>query len=337
MALPPVLANLAAPIMCAPMFIVSSPELVIAQCRAGLVGALPALNARPRPHGEWLARIKASLAARDAAHPDRPAAPYAINQIAHRSNDRRAADTATLVEHRVPIVIISLAADRAIVDAVHGYGGLVLNDVISDRHARKAIDNGCDGLIAVAAGAGGHTGKISPFALIEEIRVWWDGPLALSGAIASGRGVLAAQALGADLAYIGSAFIATDEATADDDYKVMVTRATSADIVTTDYFSGVPANFLAGSIARSGLDPERLVRDPAKRPTSVRPATPIAPGATSGVAAMVSATSRPSNRRPRALGNSSLNTMPRAPAWRHCTESAPTLRQEHSHGSRTQG
>jgi len=266
------LANLTAPIMCAPMFIVSSPELVIAQCRAGLVGALPALNARPQAQlGAWIARIKAALAAHEAAHPGRPAAPYAINQIAHRSNDRLASDTDTLVEHRVPIVIISLAADRAIVDAVHGYGGLVFNDVISDRHARNAIANGCDGLIAVAAGAGGHTGKVSPFALVEEIRAWWDGPLALSGAIASGRGVLAAQALGADLAYVGSAFIATDEAHAEPAYKAMVTQASSADIVTTDYFSGVPANFLAGSIARSGLDPEHLVRDPAMA-TNVSPA-----------------------------------------------------------------
>lgn len=265
MPLPPQFDRLGAPIMAAPMFIVSSPELVIAQCTAGIVGAMPALNARPQAQlGAWISQIREALAAHDAAHPQAPAAPFAINQIAHPSNDRLAADTATIVEHRVPIVIISLYADRAIVDAVHGYGGLVFNDVISDRQARKAIANGCDGLIAVAAGAGGHTGRVSPFALIDEIRAWWDGPLALSGAIASGRAVFAALAAGADLAYIGSPFIATEEANALPEYKALVTQATSADIVTTDYFSGVPANFLAGSITRAGLDPARLVRDPDK-------------------------------------------------------------------------
>ena len=264
MALPALLQQLAAPIVCAPMFIVSSPELLIAQCRAGLVGSMPALNARTSAELEaWLTRIDAALG------PD--AAPYAINQIAHRTNDRLAEDTATIVRHRVPLVVISLAADRAIVDAVHGYGGLVFNDVISDRQARKAIDNGCDGLIAVCAGAGGHTGNLSPFALVAEIRAWWSGPLALSGAIANGRAVLAAEVMGADLAYLGSPFIATEEANALPEYKALVQAATSADIVTTDYFSGVPANFLAGSIARAGLDPAALRRS-AEKQTDVSPA-----------------------------------------------------------------
>jgi len=263
MSLPALFAPLRAPVMAAPMFIVSTPALVIAQCRAGIVGSMPALNARTDVQLDaWLGDIRAALGAHDA--------PFAINQIAHRSNDRLARDTELIVQHRVPIVIISLSADRDIVDAVHGYGGLVFNDVISDRHARKAIDNGCDGLIAVAAGAGGHTGNVSPFALVEEIRSWWDGPLALSGAIATGRSVLAALAAGADLAYIGTPFIATLEANAVDEYKAMVTAARSADIVTTDYFSGVPANFLAGSIARAGLDPRALRRDPGQA-TNVSP------------------------------------------------------------------
>lgn len=271
MSLPALFERLAAPVVAAPMFIVSSPELVVAQCTSGIVGSMPALNARPQAAlGDWIAQIEAGLAAHDAAHPDRPAAPFAINQIAHPSNDRLGEDTATIVEHEVPIVIISLYADREIVDAVHDYGGLVFNDVISDRHARKAIDNGCDGLIAVAAGAGGHTGRVSPFALVEEIRSWWDGPLILGGAIATGRAVLAAEVMGADLAYVGSPFIATEEAHAVPEYKALVAEATSADIVTTDYFSGVPANFLAGSIERAGLDPKNLVRDPDKR-TNVSP------------------------------------------------------------------
>lgn len=262
MALPAIFEQLAAPIVCAPLFIVSSPELVIAQCSAGLVGSMPALNARTNAQlDEWLTRINAALAAH--AGP-RAAAPYAINQIAHRTNDRLAADTEVIVHHRVPLVIISLAADRTIVDAVHAYGGLVFNDVISDRQARKAVDNGCDGIIAVGAGAGGHTGNLSPFALIEEIRAWWNGPLALAGAIASGRAVLAAQVMGADLAYIGSPFIATEEANALPEYKALVQRATSADILTTDYFSGVPANFLRDSIIRAGLEPSNLKRDTAK-------------------------------------------------------------------------
>ncbi len=265
MTLPKQFASLRAPVMAAPMFIVSSPALVIAQCQAGIVGSMPALNARSDSQlDEWLAHIAATLVAYSDAHAEQPAAPYAINQIAHRSNDRLARDTEIIVKHRVPIVIISLSAQRDVVDAVHGYGGLVFNDVISDRHARKAIDNGCDGLIAVAAGAGGHTGNVSPFALIEEIRAWWHGPLALSGAIATGRSILAALAAGADLAYIGTPFIATEEANAVPDYKAMVTAAGSADIVTTDYFSGVPANFLAGSIIRTGLDPIGLRRDPDK-------------------------------------------------------------------------
>jgi nitronate monooxygenase len=265
MSLPTLLATLRAPIMAAPMFIVSTPALVVAQCRAGIVGSMPALNARTDVQLDaWLGEITSALDAEGAP------APFAINQIAHRSNDRLARDTEIIAKHRVPIVIISLSADRDIVDAVHAYGGLVFNDVISDRHARKAIDNGCDGLIAVAAGAGGHTGNVSPFALLEEIRAWWDGPLALSGAIATGRSVLAALAAGADLAYIGTPFIATEEANAVDDYKTMVTSARSADIVTTDYFSGVPANFLAGSIVRAGLDPRALGRDPGQA-TNVSP------------------------------------------------------------------
>jgi len=271
MSLPPQFAALRAPIMAAPMFIVSSPALVIAQCQAGIVGSMPALNARSeRQLDDWLGAIVTALDDYDRVHPGTPAAPFAINQIAHRSNDRLARDTEIIVKHRVPIVIISLSAHRDIVDAVHSYGGLVFNDVISDRHARKAMDNGCDGLIAVAAGAGGHTGTVSPFALLEEIRSWWDGPLALSGAIATGRSILAALAAGADLAYIGTPFIATEEANAVPDYKAMVTAARSADIVTTDYFSGVPANFLAGSIARMGLDPAALRRDPDKA-TNVSP------------------------------------------------------------------
>ena len=253
------------------MFIVSSPALVIAQCQAGIVGSMPALNARTDTQlDESLADIATALADHDRANPALPAAPFAINQIAHPSNDRLARDTEIIVKHRVPIVIISLSAHRDIVDAVHAYGGLVFNDVISDRHARKAIDNGCDGLIAVAAGAGGHTGNVSPFALVEEIRSWWAGPLALSGAIATGRSVLAALAAGADLAYIGTPFIATVEANAVPEYKTMVAEARSADIVTTDYFSGVPANFLRGSIVRAGFDPSELRRDPNKA-TNVSP------------------------------------------------------------------
>ncbi len=271
MSLPALFNSLRAPIMAAPMFIVSSPALVIAQCQAGIVGSMPALNARTEAELDAsLGDIAQTLNDYSRAHPSHPAAPFAINQIAHRSNDRLARDTEIIVKHRVPIVIISLSAHRDIVDAVHAYGGLVFNDVISDRHARKAIDNGCDGLIAVAAGAGGHTGNLSPFALLEEIRAWWDGPLALSGAIATGRSVLAALAAGADLAYIGTPFIATEEANAVPDYKTMVTAARSADIVTSDYFSGVPANFLAGSIARAGLDPSALRRDPDKA-TNVSP------------------------------------------------------------------
>lgn len=271
MSLPSLFAHLRAPIMAAPMFIVSSPALVIAQCASGIIGSMPALNARTDAQLDaWLTEIGAALDAHTAAHPAQAAAPFAINQIAHRSNDRLARDTEIIVKHRVPIVIISLSADRDIVDAVHGYGGLVFNDVISDRHARRAIDNGCDGLIAVAAGAGGHTGNVSPFALLEEIRSWWDGPLALSGALATGRNVLAALAAGADLAYIGTPFIATDEANAVPEYKAMVADARSADIVTTDFFSGVPANFLAGSIERAGFDPRDLRRDPGKA-TNVSP------------------------------------------------------------------
>ena len=220
MSLPPVLRRLRLPVIGAPLFIISNPKLVIAQCQAGIVGAMPALNARPASQlDEWLAEITESLAAWDRVHPDRPAAPYAINQIVHKSNDRLEHDMAVCAKYKVPVVITSLGARTDVNDAVRGWGGIVLHDVINDFFARKAIDKGADGLIAVAAGAGGHAGVKSPFALVQEIRAWFNGPLALSGAMATGDAVLAAQAIGADLAYIGSAFIATDEARASDAYK----------------------------------------------------------------------------------------------------------------------
>src|SRR5579883_907836 len=247
------------PVIGAPLFIVSNPDLVIAQCKAGIVGSFPALNARPASLlDEWLHRITEELAAWDRDHPDRPAAPYAVNQIVHKTNARLEEDVALTVKWKAPIVITSLGAREDVNKAVHGYGGITLHDVINDRFARKAIDKGADGLIAVAAGAGGHAGAMSPLALIEEIRAWWDGPLVLSGAIATGRGVLAAQAMGADLAYIGSAFIATHESNAAPAYKQMIVDCGASDIVYTSFFSGVHGNYLRPSIARAGLDPNAL-------------------------------------------------------------------------------
>lgn len=261
MTLPAPFDRLALPVVGAPLFIVSNPELVIAQCRAGIVGSFPALNARPQGMlDEWLRRITAALAAHDAAHPDRPAAPFAVNQIVHRSNTRLDADMETCARWRVPIVITSLGAREDVNAAVRGWGGVVLHDVIDDRFARKAVDKGAHGLVAVAAGAGGHAGRLSPFALVAEIRRWFAGPLALSGAIATGDAVLAAEAMGADLAYIGSPFIATTEANADPAYKRGVVEGGAADIVHSDLFTGVHGNYLRASIARAGLDPDDLPR-----------------------------------------------------------------------------
>jgi nitronate monooxygenase len=257
--LPSPLDRLRLPVIASPLFIISVPQLVIAQCKAGIVGSMPALNARPASQlDEWLAEITETLAAHDRAHPQAPAAPFAINQIVHRSNDRLDHDLAVCERYRVPLIITSLGARTELNDAVHGWGGLVLHDVIDDRFARKAIDKGADGLIAVASGAGGHAGTTSAFALVPEIRRWFDGPLALSGAIATGDAVLAAQALGADFAYIGSAFIATDEARAAQEYKQMIVDCTSADIVYSNLFTGVHGNYLKPSIRNAGLDPDLL-------------------------------------------------------------------------------
>lgn len=267
MTLPAILTQrLRLPVVASPLFIISNPDLVIAQCQAGIVGSFPALNARPAAMlDEWLARITAELAAHDLAHPDRPSAPFAVNQIVHRSNDRLDADMEVVVRHKVPIVITSLGARREINDAVHSYGGIVLHDVIDDNFARKAIDKGADGLIAVAAGAGGHAGLQSPFALVQEIRRWFDGPLLLSGAIASGRSILSVQAMGADLAYIGSAFIATKEANAVEGYKRMITECAARDIVHTNLITGVHGNYLKPSLVAAGLDPDNLPSsDPSK-------------------------------------------------------------------------
>lgn len=266
MPLPPVLQNVPLPIIGSPLFIISNPKLVIEQCKAGVIGSMPALNARPAEQlDEWLAEITETLAAHDRAHPDQPAAPFAINQIVHKSNDRLEHDLALCVKYKVPVVITSLGARTDVNDAVHSYGGVVLHDIINNKFARKAIEKGADGLIAVAAGAGGHAGTTSPFALIQEIREWFDGPLALSGAIANGRAVLAAQAMGADFAYIGSAFIATEEARAVEGYKQMITESSSEDIVYSNLFTGVHGNYLRGSIRASGLDPDNLpVSDPSQ-------------------------------------------------------------------------
>ena len=259
MSLPPVLRKLRLPVVGAPLFIISNPKLVVAQCTAGIVGSMPALNARPASQlDEWLAEITESLAAWDRDHPDQPAAPFAINQIVHKTNDRLEHDMAVCARYKVPVVITSLGARTDIVDAVHGWGGIVLHDIINNTFARKAVEKGADGLIAVAAGAGGHAGVKSPFALVQEIREWFDGPLALSGAIAQGGAVLAAQAMGADLAYIGSAFIATDEARASEAYKQCIVASTSDDIVYSSLFTGVHGNYLAPSIRAAGLDPDHL-------------------------------------------------------------------------------
>ncbi|MGY1812255.1 NAD(P)H-dependent flavin oxidoreductase [Blastococcus sp. SYSU D00820] len=258
MSLPDVLrGRLSLPVVASPMFIVSGPDLVVTQCSAGVVGSFPALNARPAAQlGDWLTEIDERLTAARAT--GATVAPYAVNQIVHRSNDRLEHDVALCVEHEVPIVITSLGAREDVYDAVHSYGGIVLHDVIDDRFAHKAIDKGADGLIAVAAGAGGHAGTTSPFALVREIRRWFDGPLALSGAIAHGSSVLAAQAAGADLAYVGSAFLATTEAQAAEGYKQMVVDSSAADIVYSNLFTGVHGNYLAGSIVAAGLDPADL-------------------------------------------------------------------------------
>lgn len=261
MALPPILSErLRLPLVGAPMFIVSGPELVIAQCKAGIVGSFPALNARPEALlDEWLHQIREELAAWDRDHPDTPSAPFAVNQIVHRSNARLEHDLEMCVKHQVPIVITSLGARPEVNDAVHGYGGIVLHDVIHDTFARKAVEKGADGLILVAAGAGGHAGSLNPIALVQETRAWFDGPLLLSGAIATGRAILAAQVMGADLAYAGSAFIATEEANAPERYKSMVVESGAEDILYTDVFTGIRGNYLRPSIVEAGLDADRLI------------------------------------------------------------------------------
>ena len=266
MPLPPVLQSLPLPIIGAPLFIISNPKLVVAQCTAGVVGAMPALNARPAEQlDEWLAEITETLAAWNRDHPERPAAPFAVNQIVHRSNDRLEHDMQVCAKYKVPIVITSLGARTDVNEAVHGWGGVVMHDIINNAFARKAIEKGADGLIAVAAGAGGHAGVKSPFALVAEIRDWFDGPLALSGAIATGGAVLAAQAMGADFAYVGSAFVATEEARAQPAYKQMIVESTSDDIVYSSLFTGVHGNYLKGSIRNAGLDPDALPEsDPSK-------------------------------------------------------------------------
>jgi len=241
------------------LFIISNPDLTIAQCKAGVVGSFPSLNARPLSQlDEWLARITEELAAWDREHPDQPSAPFAVNQIVHKTNDRLEKDLELCEKYKVPMVITSLGAREELNQAVHGWGGTVMHDIINDRFARKAIEKGADGLIAVASGAGGHAGQLSPFALIQEIRQWFDGPLALSGSIASGSSVLAAQAMGADLAYIGSMFIASEEANADQAYKQMIVDSKATDIVYSNLFTGVHGNYLAPSIAKAGLDPANL-------------------------------------------------------------------------------
>ena len=267
MALPEVLkSRLRIPVVAAPLFIISHPPLVLAQCKAGVVGSFPALNARPEAQlDEWLDQITGELRDHDAGNPERPAAPFAVNQIVHKSNTRLEHDLSMCVKYKVPIVITSLGAVEEVNQAVHSYGGIVLHDVIHDRHARKAIEKGADGLIAVAVGAGGHAGTLSPFALVQEIRQWFGGPLLLSGAIANGGAVLAAQAMGADLAYIGSPFIATREARAVDGYKQMIVDSKAADIVYSNLFTGVHGNYLKGSIVAQGMDPANLpVSDPSK-------------------------------------------------------------------------
>ncbi len=267
MALPEILrGRLRLPLIGAPLFVISTPDLVLAQCKAGIVGAFPALNARPSGVlDEWLSRIQEELSAWNGANPARPSAPFAVNQIVHKSNQRLEEDVAVCVKHRVPIVITSLGAREELNQAVHSYGGITLHDVINNRFAHKAIEKGADGLIPVAAGGGGHAGALSPFALMREIREWFDGPVALAGAIAHGASILAALACGADLAYVGSAFIATREANASEAYKQTIVDASAADIVYTNLFTGVHGNYLKSSVAKAGLDPENLPEsDPSK-------------------------------------------------------------------------
>jgi nitronate monooxygenase len=264
--LPPILQNLPFPVIGSPLFIISNPKLVIAQCIAGVVGSMPALNARPAAQLEdWLAEITETLAAHDKANPNNKAAPYAINQIVHKSNDRLEHDMAVCEKFKVPIVITSLGAREDVNKAVQAWGGITLHDVISNVFARKAIEKGATGLIPVAAGAGGHASVKSPFAMVQEIREWFDGPVVLSGAIASGGAVLAARAMGADLAYIGSAFIATHEARAVEGYKEMITQSNSDDIVYSNFYTGIHGNYLKGSIKNAGMDPDHLPEsDPSK-------------------------------------------------------------------------
>ena len=266
MTLPAVLQNLRIPVIGSPLFIVSGPELVIAQCKAGIIGSFPALNARPQPVlDEWIVRIKTELAEYKAANPNKIVAPFAVNQICHKTNDRLMADMETCVKHEVPIIITSLRAPKEVVDAAHSYGGIVLHDIVNIRHAKKAIEEGADGLIPVCAGAGGHAGTLSPFALVPEIRQWFDGPIALSGSIAHGASILSAQAVGADLAYIGTRFVATKEANADPAYKEMIADSAAKDIVYTNLFTGVHGNYMTKSVAAAGLDPEDLPEsDPSK-------------------------------------------------------------------------
>jgi len=258
--------RLALPVVGAPLFIISNPDLVIAQCKAGVVGSFPALNARPAEMlDEWLTRIKSELAEYDAANPDQPSAPFAVNQIVHNSNDRLMHDVEACVKHEVPIVITSLGARPEVFEAIHSYGGICLHDVINNRFAHKAIEKGADGLICVAAGAGGHAGTLSPMAFIQEVREWFDGPILLSGAMSTGSGVLAAKAMGADLAYLGSAFIATEEANADQAYKNAIVDGAASDIVYSNLFTGVHGNYLRASIEAAGLDPDNLPEsDPSK-------------------------------------------------------------------------
>ncbi len=259
MSLPAILQNLSIPAIGSPLFIISNPDLVIAQCKAGIVGSFPALNARPGPVlEEWLKRIENELGEHTAKHPDRPAAPFAVNQIVHKSNERLPHDMEMCVKYRVPLIITSLGARADVNMAAHSYGGIVLHDVTNNFYAKKAIEKGADGLIAVAAGAGGHAGTLNPIALIQEIRAWFNGPLVLSGAIATGRAILAAQAMGADLAYIGSAFIATTEANAPQAYKDMIVKSGAEDIVYSNLFTGIAGNYLRGSIENAGLDPDHL-------------------------------------------------------------------------------
>ena len=266
MSLPPVLKNLALPVIGSPLFIASNPKLVIEQCKGGIVGSFPALNARPKEELErWIDRIESELAAHKAAHPDAVIAPYAVNQIIHKSNDRLEHDLEVCIRRKVPVIISSLRAPNEIIPAVHGYGGIVLHDVINIRHAQKALEAGVDGLILVCAGAGGHAGALSPFALLGEIRKFYDGCVVLAGAITRGEHVLAAQAMGADLAYMGTRWIATPEANVSDDYRRTILESTAADIVYTDLFTGVHGNYLRASVVNAGMDPLNLPKsDPSK-------------------------------------------------------------------------